>query len=337
MSISISESLSERIRLGLLSAGYNLNKTHALANAIERLSDFYIMNPGKLTPWHESFALPATMAYFTPLNTARLRCVLKEFQRFHSGIEIEQIFDFGSGIGALHWAAEDWFELPSTSITCIESAATARELHRRLAATRPCRHKLEWVDSGPKNIPRSSLGVFCYSFLEIQPNVKMLEAFDYLILLEPSTQSQARALMSLRPEFLKAGYQIIAPCTHSQECPLLAESKRDWSHTRVPFHAPDWFKTIETHLPMRNDTLTYSYLILSRSPALKLSKNSARVIGDTLNERGKTRQLVCRGSKREFLSWLHRDGEPPRIPNGFLFEELPEFEIKGNELRIKKN
>jgi len=75
---------------------------------------------------------------------------------------------------------------------------------------------------------------------------------------------------------------------------------------------------LEALLPMKNRTLTYSYLLLSREIQDQTWRGAARVIGDTLEENGKTRQLICRGAKREFLSWLHRHGPAPRIPHGAL-------------------
>ncbi|MNL68448.1 hypothetical protein D3C87_1931680 [compost metagenome] len=62
--------------------------------------------------------------------------------------------------------------------------------------------------------------------------------------------------------------------------------------------------------------------------------NAARTVGDRMKEKGKDRQMVCRGSDREFLAWLHKHGIDQEIPRGALIE-IPETAQKvSNELRI---
>jgi hypothetical protein len=142
--------------------------------------------------------------------------------------------------------------------------------------------------------------------------------------------------MQWRARLIEQGFQALAPCLHQRACPLLVESQKDWCHTRIHFEAPDWWREIEAFLPMQNRTLTYSYLLMSRETQPSPERFAARVIGDTLHERGKTKQLICRSEKREFLSWLHRDGDAPMIPFGALLTEgLETAESKSNELRLK--
>jgi hypothetical protein len=57
------------------------------------------------------------------------------------------------------------------------------------------------------------------------------------------------------------------------------------------------------------------------------------VIGDEQEERGKSRQLICRGENREFLSWLHRDMISPKLKRGDLIK-LEKVEEKHLELRL---
>ncbi|MCB0408374.1 MAG: hypothetical protein KDD34_09230, partial [Bdellovibrionales bacterium] len=144
----------------------------------------------------------------------------------------------------------------------------------------------------------------------------------------------ARALMSFRKLLIENGFFVLAPCTHQGLCPLLTHSKKDWCYDRVFLEAPDWFKKLESHLPMKNRTLTFSYLIASKKFKPHLPKNSARVIGDTLKEKGKTRQMVCRGQEREFLSWLDRLGPAPEIPHGALIQ-IPEDYLKKGDSEIR--
>ncbi len=168
----------------------------------------------------------------------------------------------------------------------------------------------------------------------MQNHLPDLRQFDHWLILEPSTRERGRALMEWRSKFIAEGFEALAPCTHAEACPLLVNSPRDWCHMRFHFDGPAWWREIENHLPMKNNTLTYSYLLASRTARDPRYRGAIRVIGDTLPEKGKTRQMICRGPEREFFSWLHKNGEPPSIPHGALVRDPGPFEVKGGELRI---
>ncbi len=152
------------------------------------------------------------------------------------------------------------------------------------------------------------------------------------MILDPATTQDGRRLLELRQKLIDQGFYMWAPCLHQKPCPLLTKSKTDWCHDRSAISAPNWYSAMESHLPMRNLTVTTSYL-LARRKAPQKAHNLIRLIGDHLKEKGKSRQMICRGPDREFLSWLHRDGTPPVYPRGDLLE-MPTVELRGNELRV---
>ncbi len=314
---------------------FSVSRPSELASAILSLSNFYMNQPGTRTPWSQKFTVPATLAYFMPLNYVRLARAFHEVQRFIHNDQISEIWDFGSGLGTTQWVLEDLEFLTPKPFFAQEVSQRAQVVHRDLANLYGGRWTAGQV---PARKPATgSLAVFSYSFLEMQSQLPHLEDFDHWLILEPSTRDCGRALMQWRSTFLENGLMPLAPCTHSQPCPLLVHSNRDWCHHRTHFAAPEWWLKIEEHLPMRNRTLTYSYLLLSRTSVDQKWRGATRVIGDTLEERGKTRQMVCRGQDREFLSWLHKHGEAPNIPHGALIEDLGAPEIKGGELRVAHN
>lgn len=305
------------------------DKLTSLHRDVLELSAFYHTHPGKPTPWKMRFTERAYLSYFLPLNYARLSVVFVELKRHIQPDSISEIWDFGSGPGTTQWVLEDQEWLAPHPFHCVESSPEAIRLHEKLAVARGGHWKPQF---GSKRAPsKGALAIFSYSFLEMRPS-KEIENFDHILIVEPSTRECGRSLMEWRQTFLERGYGILAPCTHFQLCPLLQHSPRDWCHMRINFEGPEWFQKLEEHLPMKNRTLTYSYLLLSRYAK---AQGGARVIGDTLEERGKTRQMICRGPDREFLSWLHRYGEAPRIPHGALIETgLETCEPKGGELRL---
>lgn len=328
----LSPQFENLLRLGLAHFAPDYDAA-TLAADVKKLSDFYVIAPGSPTPWDRPFALPATLAYFMPLNGARMASVFREVERFLPSDAISEIWDFGSGLGTTHWILEDQKWLEPRPLFSIEISPQASKTHQALQDLN--------TDGRWRSEPRKSakpakgaLAVFSYSFLEMEQFLPALSAFDHWLILEPSTRERGRALMEWRSKFIGNGFEPLAPCTHSTACPLLMHSPRDWCHHRFHFAAPEWWLKIENHLPMRNRTLTYSYLVVSRTVRDMAYRNATRVIGDTLEERGKTRQMICRGPQREFFSWLHKNGPPPLIPHGALVPDLGQFETKGSELRV---
>ena len=89
---------------------------------------------------------------------------------------------------------------------------------------------------------------------------------------------------------------------------------------------------MEEQLPMKNRTLTTSYLLMRKTPAQPI--HAARVVGDQLKEKGKDRQMICRGTDREFLAWMHKTGLKQEIPRGVLIEIPEGLQKVSNELRV---
>lgn len=87
---------------------------------------------------------------------------------------------------------------------------------------------------------------------------------------------------------------------------------------------------------MKNKTVTTSYLLARKQKPKDIAKMKARLTGDSLNEKGKTRQLICRNEKREFLTWMHKTISPQVLLRGDLIDMPVEIEEKSNELRLKK-
>jgi ribosomal protein RSM22 (predicted rRNA methylase) len=324
----LDESLNQRLQEVLRRRGVNLRQVH---KEILQLSDFYLLYPGSPTPWRESFAANAYLSYFLPLNFVRLKEAFREVQRFLPSSSYDQVWDFGSGVGTTHWVLESEADLTPKPLFALESADSAIALHRQLMEIAPTRWPVTFTHKAKPSA--NALAVFSYAFLEMQNQLPDLGQFQHLLLVEPSTRDCGRKLMQWRQKLMIDGFQPLAPCTHSQACPLLEHSQRDWCHQRIPFAGPDWWQTIEEHLPMKNRTLTYSYLLLSRSVQDSEWRGTARVIGDTLKERGKTRQMICRGPQREFVSWLHKKGDAPYIPHGALLSGLEQAESHGPEVR----
>lgn len=212
--------------------------------------------------------------------------------------------------------------------------------------------------SSKKIINKNTFAFFSYSLTELASIPNWALDCEGLVIIEPSTNQDARRLMAWRDLLLSKGFHIWGPCLHEEACPLLTESKKDWCHDRIDFQQrPESFKKIESFLPFKNESLTCSYILARKTPrpstmlasaiavaAVSASASAAeasavelevaRVTGDLLNEKGKSRQLICRGPKREFLTWMHKNGEPQQIPRGELILLPQNLQTVSNELRI---
>lgn len=322
---------------GLARDGFSTGRPGELAKAVLRLSDFYKDHPQKQTPWHESWARAAYLAYFFPLNYVRAAAVIAEGlrSRFFSGIHTWS--DFGSGCGTVACAAADAGILKQTSAVMIERAQAAINLHKHLQpdGSGQAFLDLSFRQSAPpeKISGKGHLAAFSYSLTELTHIPAFAEDSDAFLIIEPATRDDGRRLLGWRQTFIDRGYAVHAPCTHQMKCPLLHESERDWCHDRIEFRAPEWFLAMEKHLPIKNRTLTFSYLLVRRSAATELPASCGRLTGDLMKAKGASRQMFCRGERREFLSWQHKHGKPPHFPRGILVSYPNDIATKSNELR----
>ncbi|MCB0420675.1 MAG: hypothetical protein KDD61_06750 [Bdellovibrionales bacterium] len=317
----------------LKAQGYSLKKPKPLADAIVALSDRYHQKHQLENLWQEPSHRAAYLAYFMPLNSLRAQSLIEEGQRHSFWEGLSQWLDFGSGLGAMDWAFQNSSVLPFHETYFVEKGLQAQDLHQKLLPRR--KENRCWLTQPTKlKSIDSTLITFSYSLNELGHLPDWALQAEALCIVEPSTKEDGRKLLSIRQQLIDSGFSIWAPCVHQMACPLLTQSHRDWCHHRVAIELPESLQQIEKHLPMKNRTLTYSYLLARKTSAPAFSSNTIRVIGDTLKEKGKTRQLICRGDQREFFAWLHKLGDPQFLPHGSLVELLDPIELKGQEIRL---
>jgi ribosomal protein RSM22 (predicted rRNA methylase) len=333
---TLPESITERIQWGLDREQFNLEQKHSLSEAILDLSRQYLDRTIDPQLWTNRRHRAAYWAYFLPLNFLRLTAVLEEGLRLNFFKNIKEVVDFGSGpgTGLLAWDLLQ-VPVPLDSYKSIDSAREPLEIMKAMIDKFPVTMQTEIHQS--RTLPRAphsqSLALLSYSLNEGHSIPENLDSYSHVLILEPSSRAQGRQLMVWRNELLDKGYHIWAPCTHQMACPLLEMSKSDWCHDRILLRRPDWLIHLEDLLPLDNRSLTFSYLMASRIAPPEWSV--ARIIGDTLEEKGKTKQALCRSPKREFLSWLKKEGRAPLIPRGSRVELPTDLTIKANELRSK--
>lgn len=333
-SIPFPDFYTDRIDSILRSLGTSLADTKRLAESVMRLSDHYLGKPEAPTPWERDWARIAYACYFFPLNYVRVRGVLTEGIRVGFFDGLSSFTDFGSGCGTVPLALTDALGSHFPSGVAVERSDAPERHYAKLAS--PGAPSLTWQrhppkSDGPKRAGHASM--FSFSLTELEALPAWARASEALVLIEPGTNQDGRRLLELRADLLTKGFHVWAPCTHAGACPLLVGSNRDWCHDRVALAAPAWFERLSEHLPMRNPTLTCSYLLLRTTPPPATLAGLARLTGDLRKEKGASRQMVCRGSEREFLSWQTKHGEAPGWPRGALVSLPADIVVKGKELR----
>ncbi len=316
-----------------------------LAASTLRLSNHYVSNPTEKSPWSEIWALQALLAYYHPLNLSRAHAVglRGEKRQFFSGFT--ELVDIGCGSGAASLGLRPFARFERILLYDSDSriAARAAHLHRTLSSVQPSAGaevqsaKLDLHTDSPPTFSANQLLVLSYFLTEFKDErttaslIRRLTAGQLggLVIIEPSTAEDARSLQRLRSTLLEAGFHIWAPCTHSADCPLLLHSEKDWCHDRIVPFKPNWWDALEAKLPIKNQTVTFSYLLARRELPLTVP-NLTRVTGDTLVEKGKNRQLICRSSAREFLSWF-----PQRLAkslSNFQFDRGDLFQMTDDDI-----
>lgn len=324
----LSPKIEAFIRAQLEERGRKLDHFKELAIAALNISDFFISNPEDFTPWHEPWGPTGYLAYFLPLNELRARAVIDQGNEVGFFEGLEHAIDFGAGPGTASLAFEE--SKPMKSYAFVERAPQARELIAKYGF--PQAQITEDLNAVKITDPAKTLFVASYSLTEtaLPETAKQCEA---LMILEPATHDDGQALLDLRARLLAEGFHAWAPCPHQLRCPL--HETRDWCHDRIHVEHKPWQRKIESLLPVKNPTLTYSYLLARKTPPPK--PGWARLIGDSLKENGKTRQLVCRGPEREFLAWMKRHKNEQTLPRGVRVEIPETLEKKSNEIRVGEN
>lgn len=325
---SLPQKIQDLIRAELSRHKLDLSQSRKIADCILRMSDYYIQNPDGKTPWSESWCQVAQISYYLPLNYLRAQYVMEEAYKTSFFSPQTQCFEIGYGLGALTLHLLETFG----SVEGYEISKDCRELFTGVLNHLSIK---KFKDSYKPVIQENQTLCFSYSLTEAI-SIQDIAKVDSILILEPSTHTDARELQALRQKLMDQGFYAWAPCTHQDICPLLLHSQKDWCHHRIHVDMPDWFLEIEKHLPFKNKTLTLSYLLMSKRKPLTEGERKARVIGDVLEEKGKSKALICQSSEREFLSILHRDSKIFPYERGDTVELPQDLEKKGNEIRLKR-
>lgn len=360
-----------------------------LISSIMKLSDHFVKNSetigsNRLSPFSNEDLRNAYKVYFGPLNRARADYVITQAKHLEFFNSIQNITELGAGFGSLSHSLVDYIKdsHASTHLKKIRFLDISQEcldslkldfLNPKQNYNKHIDFEFQKIDLNKNSIQNTkeeqANSLVCMSFFlnELDSTndiLKSLLTFENILILDSSTKAHSRNLMSLREHLIQNNYFIWAPCTHQSACPLLHQSENDWCHMRIlredhenasqnsyTFKMTPEFYEIEKHLPIKNKSLTFSYLLASRKAPehtkfkckvlqnptkLEKAPETVRVIGDRLDEKGKTKQAICRNTEREFLAWFpqRKNQENIFFERGELLQIISELDKKSNEIRI---
>ncbi len=130
-----------------------------------------------------------------------------------------------------------------------------------------------------------------------------------LILIEPALKRPSRDLMAVRDAAInEAGLQVLSPCTHQQQCPMLIGAKGDWCHFYIDWQQDDVLKKLDKIVGNDNHHLKCSYVILYKGTK-QVVKNPAigRIVSNRMQTKGKMEVVVCHEHGRTRLTRLDKE------------------------------
>lgn len=125
-----------------------------------------------------------------------------------------------------------------------------------------------------------------------------LSSRGVLVVLEPASKPESRALQRARAELLAKGHHLVAPCTHAGACPLL-ERETDWCHEDVAVDLPPWLHATAREAGLRYQGLTFAYQSWSVRPGFSLASRAPqgllplRLVAEPRGTKGKVEALAC--------------------------------------------
>jgi hypothetical protein len=142
---------------------------------------------------------------------------------------------------------------------------------------------------------------------------------EAVLWVEPGTHAVSRHLSALHDEF-RAVFRLVAPCTHSNACPMLAPgNERHWCHFFAPppseiFADSNWVKFGQrAGIDLRS--LPYCFLVLDRVPTASGNTSLSHVIGRAEHFKPYARLLNCDAAGLAEL-------ELPKRADPALFKQL---------------
>ena len=242
--------------------------------------------------------------------------VLRELKLRHWSPDSRHVFDWGCGSGVAARRVISFFGADRFDSLLVWDHSPVANDFAAEAASRAF-PKLNVAQATPGYLASNEpLGLLIISHVlnELPPEAlaalrALVARAEAVIWVEPGTHAVSRSLGALREEF-RQSFQIVAPCTHQNPCPVLApDHSRDWCHHFAPapseiFTNSSWVKFGQrAGIDLRS--LPYCFLALDRRP-VTAAPGLSRIIGRPEHFKPYVRLLNCDATGLAELTLLKR-------------------------------
>lgn len=276
------------------------------ASELRRISQSYVTHDSGRnlpSPITNARSAEAYALYYSPINAAKILHLAPLLQ--FNGSEVS-ILDLGCGPGT---AALAFLHVLNKRlrITCVESSSHMSDLAQRLISGWDLNDNLINVtmrtslrhQPGTHDLVVAANVLAELDHTQAQATLEILvnavAPGGYLLLVEPGQQQHTRRLMGLRNRIITTDPTIspIFPCTHADECPMLAQSNTDWCHDTLEWHQPPLSAQLDHLLEFNKHRIKYSAFIFKRGAT---PPAGLRVLTPPKKTRLGTEALVCADS-----------------------------------------
>jgi len=255
----------------------------------------------------------AYLAVRMPATFAAVSKALEAICNQTPDFQPESLLDLGAGTGAAAWAAAEAFAL-LRKFTLIEQDSKLIEFGQRLAegSEQEVLRSATWKLANLQTLPEFSpydLVVCSYSLGEIDAAsaAKIIKAAwgaarQMLVVVEPGTTKGFATVRVVRDQLIEAGAFLVAPCPHSNTCPMPAD-ETDWCHFSARFDRTQLHRRLKGGLLGYEDE-KFSYIAAAKYP---VTPEAARVVRHPLRQPGFTQLQLCTPEGLQAVSITKRD------------------------------
>ena len=234
-----------------------------------------------------------------PATYGAVHTVIEKLIEILPDFKPTSLLDVGSGTGAGTWAISRFFDLKD--VICLEREREMRELGSSLMkiSEDETLKNANWAefDLTKHEISTKADIVIASYVLNEMDKTEYLKAVQklwdatnkILIIVEPGTPVGFNEIRTIREELISKGAHIVAPCTHSHNCPIMDD---DWCHTTCRVARTKIHKNLKSgNVPYEDEK--FSYIVACKQnyavPNIKLG----RVLRHPKIEAGKITLDVC--------------------------------------------
>jgi ribosomal protein RSM22 (predicted rRNA methylase) len=250
--------------------------TAVLKTAAQAVSDRYRAKAGANAGIRSDDEARAYLAARFPATYAAALSALIQVRNRKPDFTPESLLDIGAGPGTVTFAALTlWPDIPSLRL--LEPNPYLRRAGQELFSVLGLANRVEWIEQRVESAALekfpSDLVISGYVINEvagIQSAATIAEKMwqacrDMLVIIEPGTPDGYALMLQARDHLLSYGAFMVAPCPHTQACPLQGKS---WCHFSARVERSKLHRAMKENAVLSYEDEKFSYTALSREAVI---------------------------------------------------------------------